>query len=430
MSENFRQSRTGVGGLNGQIDTIVFLTRRPISKFEEEKWGFAYLRDRGFKLEVFDCTQLLYRDKKTCESVTALVQQALQGDYIHQFNSYCELELSLKRLAVSSLFVDYIMGNLDVTLKEERIFRLLKKYKARYTFVSAGTLPVPSMFITNNPTGLKAFKRKLMKAVSNPSLLFNYLASKVILLLTRHHIFYPLPMMIFGGHSEILQSYLANRNIKSKVIPINSFDYDTCIAYTQQEKNIVTEKEDICVFLDEAATHHPDNSMLGIEAASPEIYFSAIKSFFNFIEENTGYRVVIAAHPRSNYESLGAPFGERQIIKGKTAELVAKSKLVVMHASTSLSYAVFFRKPIIFLKVPGLSQENHVDRMVEAMANIIGNTPIDLMKDAPTPTLLQCKYAPEKYNEYESRYIKTDEAEALPVWAIVTKSIENMQLCQ
>ena len=412
-----------------QINRIVFLTRRPISEFEEEKWGFSYLRGQNFIVEVFDLTRLLFKDTATCNSVINLVERPLEGDFIHRVGSYRELDHLLGRLADNSIFVDYVMGNLDLTLKEEKIFRLLRKHRALYTFISNGALPFPALLLRNKKKKLQALRSKLLKAITHPRLLFSVLVSKVIVLLTRYQIAYPLPTVIFGGDSEILQRYVNARRIeKQTIIPVNSFDYDACILLSQGANNRLPGYENICVFLDEAATHHPDSAMIGVDPAAAEPYFAAMNRFFDFVEKETGCKIVIAAHPRSNYESMPKVFGDREVIKGKTVDLVAKSKLVIMHASTSLNYAVFFRKPIVFLKIPGMKAENQADKMVETMAFTVGNEPVDLSRDQLTPALLQCETNLEKYAEYERRYVKTSGAGDMSVWAIVAKSVRSLRI--
>lgn len=411
----------------GQINTIIFLTRRPISGFEEERWCFEYLRSQGFNVEVFVLTGLLYKNMATRNSVVNLVEQPLQGDFIHYIDSYQEFDHLVRESSAHSLFVDYVMGNLDLTLKEEKIFRLLGKHGARYTFISNGALPFPSLLVADKRAKSKAFLSKVVKAITSPSILLERFASRVILILTRRCNIYPLPAVIFGGDSEMLQRYIQARSIdKTAIVPVNSFDYDSCILLLRGLGNKPSEDEGVCVFLDEAATHHPDCAMLGIEPATDESYFTAMNRFFDFVEKNTGYKVVIAAHPRSNYEDMPNVFGGRAVIKGKTAELVAKSKLVVMHSSTSISYAVFFKKPVISLKIPGMRPGNQADRMVETMAVTIGNKPVDLAKDELMPPLLQCGCNLEKYAEYEKRYVRTEGAEELPVWAIVAKTMRNI----
>lgn len=408
----------------GQINTIVFLTLRPVSAFEKEKWGFDYLRSQGFTVEVLDLTELLREGQKLCNSV----ERPRQDNFIHSVSSYQEFEYFLKKFSGNSFFLDYVMGNIDVTLKEERVFRLLKKHNVQYAFLSTGALPLPAPIAENMDVKANKFKVKAMKAFANPQLLLNYLASKVILFLTRHRIAYPLPEVIFGGNSEILQNYVKARDIdKRKIIPINSFDYDTSMLFLRGLGNKLPESENICVFLDEAATHHSDFAILGIEPAVAEAYFAGMNRFFDFIEKNIGLTVVIAAHPRSNYESMPDVFGGRAVIKGKTVELVARSKLVVMHMSTSLSFAVLFEKPVVPVKIPGMRSNSQLNSWVEIMGAAIGSKPVDLDRDELTYSLLQRTCNLEKYFEYKQRYVQAIGADELPVWEIVAKTVKNMR---
>ena len=69
------------------------------------------------------------------------------------------------------------------------------------------------------------------------------------------------------------------------MVKIHSFDYDAAIFYKRSIDNYETSKSpDICVFLDEAATHHSDYSLLGVEVAKPIVYFAAMNRFFDFID--------------------------------------------------------------------------------------------------------------------------------------------------
>lgn len=413
---------------SGQINRIVFLTVRPVSAFEEENWRFGYLRSQGFEIEVLVLTRLLYKSRKQCNAVINSVVQPLQGDFIHHVNSYQELEHWVERFSANSLFIDYLVGASLVTLKEERIFRLFKKHNAQYTFLSSGALPMSTFLAVNMSVKARVFQSKAVRAIINPYKLLNYLASKVILFLTKHRIAYPLPLVIFGGDSEVMRNYVVERNFDKKIIPINSSDYDTSILYLRDLGNKLPESEDTCVFLDEAATHHSDFAILGIEPAAAKPYFSAMNRFFDFIEKNTRLKVVVAAHPRSNYESIPDVFGGREVIKGKTIELVARSKLVVMHMSTSVSYAVLFNKLVLSIRYPGVGASSPLNSMVETMGAAIGSKPIDLDDEELNSSVLQYECNFTKYSEYKKKYVKTAGADELLGWEIIVKTVKGMQL--
>ena len=66
---------------------------------------------------------------------------------------------------------------------------------------------------------------------------------------------------------------------------------------------------------------------------------------FNYLETKYSVRMVVAAHPKSNYH--GDEFGGREIIRGNTMELVKNAEFSIVHGSMSISYSVIFNKPII-----------------------------------------------------------------------------------
>ena len=54
--------------------------------------------------------------------------------------------------------------------------------------------------------------------------------------------------------------------------------------------------------------------------------------------------MIIAAHPRSEYEKIGNMFNDRIFIRDKTVNLVKFSNFVIAHSSTSISYAILYEK--------------------------------------------------------------------------------------
>ena len=63
------------------------------------------------------------------------------------------------------------------------------------------------------------------------------------------------------------------------------------------------------------------------------------------MESQTGYEVIVAAHPKSNYTS---EFGKYKVFYNLTAELVANCEFVLLHNSASLNFALLAKKPLVF----------------------------------------------------------------------------------
>ena len=404
-----------------KIDTFVFLTPRAVNDYEKNKWSFEYLRNQGFSVKVINLDGIF---DKTCKASLSVVNR-LQADYIYYVNSYEELELLIKKLSTNAIYVDYLACHNDVTLQFERVFRLLKKYKAKYIVVSSGVLPLLRPISKDDGrTFIQVFK-KVRAALGQPQKIINYLGKKIILALTKRGVIYPLPFLIFGGHSEVMRRFVLNRNLDmSCVIGIHSHDYDESMRRKRNNLNIVAQR-DICVFLDEAATHHTDFLLGGDQPPDGDMYFEAMNNLFDAIEKNTGLRVVIAAHPRSDYASLGDVFSGREVVKDNTIELVASSQLVVMHASTSVSYAVLNSKPVLLAKVPGLPKNHSINIMVDVFSRELDVKVINILEDDLVPSVFQVNVNMQKYNNYKNSYVTTDGALELPEWEIVVDAVKK-----
>jgi len=404
------------------IKKLIFFVQWPITSYEVKAWHFDFLREKGFIVEVLDLSVLLNPASLRSRSRGNDIQE----NYIFKIDSYKKLNAYLSERVGDSVFIDYLANHSNVSIKTEKIYRTLKIKNARYVVISSGATPV--MTFDKSPMGqFKKVISKIKKAF-NFKLLLDYLGSKVILLLTRKGFFYPMPIKIFGGDSsEAMKLFITNRNLNNTaIVPINSFDYDSYIYSLTQAIEGLSADEKICVFLDEAITDHPDFAIMGIDYISAPEYFDSMNRLFDFLENELNLKVVVAAHPRSNYEKTSGIFKNRTIIKGQTAALTSKSDLVIMHMSTSVSFAIIGQKPVTIVKTEGMHNNTFLDKLVDNMANTIGTRSINIDRVELTKDLFKKEFNVEKYNNYLFKYIKSPKAANLPVWEIVVTEINKL----
>lgn len=168
-----------------------------------------------------------------------------------------------------------------------------------------------------------------------------------------------------------IKSYFTFRKIKSKLYRIccnNLFEYTYYIACGQNNKyainhpdydeyinsikkgSVSSEYSSNIVYIDNFFPFHPD-----IKEREPYLnttkvakdFFESLNLFFSKLEIFYGSKVVIAAHPTSHFETN--PFDGREIIYNRTSELIKNSRVVCMHTSNALSYAILYDKPILLL---------------------------------------------------------------------------------
>lgn len=267
-----------------------------------------------------------------------------------------ELDRAIGERTSTSVFFDYVFGLTPPTLRGAPLYSALRARTAIYCIISAGALPpVPP------PSGLVDRVRRIASRAGNathPGRLAEYVGRKFAHAFSPQTLSQPAPFRIYTGHSQSLRDYL-DRTAQSdaSVRWINSFDYDTYLNYLASHGGVVPASEQTAVFLDEAASSHRDFELTGatgMRLPGGE-YSASMRRLFDAVERYTGLRVVIAAHPRSDYDSLPGFFGNREIILGQTVDLVARSALVIAHASTSIAYAVLFDKPLLLARTKEMS---------------------------------------------------------------------------
>lgn len=195
-------------------------------------------------------------------------------------------------------------------------------------------------------------------------------------------------------------------NNSKKVVALNYFDWIEYKSLLGQESLI---PHPYWVFLDIMLVNHPDGQRQGIkQRIDPHLYFDSMKNFFDQVEKSTGVPVVIASHPKANYQNN--EFGQRDIIKFQTPKLIMHSRGVLTHGSLSISTALFAKKPLVYFYFGKLFNQNpHFSSLLYRMQQVkekLDVTVIDASQEGlpnppPAPNL-------QKYQDYIDSYYVGD----------------------
>jgi hypothetical protein len=150
---------------------------------------------------------------------------------------------------------------------------------------------------------------------------------------------------------------------------IETLDYFDVEVYENLKGNASILPYKYIVFLDIFLPYHPDAQRSGhYNYINPQDYFNKINKFFDQIEKQTGYPVVIACHPKANYT---VEFGSRKLFKHKTAELCIHSELILTHGSLSISFGLFAKKPLVFIYSKQLFCKNKLLKRLIFRMNVV-----------------------------------------------------------
>lgn len=163
---------------------------------------------------------------------------------------------------------------------------------------------------------------------------------------------------------------------------INHPDYESYLDIV--EKGLNTTSKPYIVFIDNYFPLHPDLYFHhGLQLDGADKYQQSLKNLFDYLEEKYRIPVIIAAHPKAEYTP--ETFGNREIKKYMTADLVINSSYVIQHTSNSISYVILANKPLALITTNGYNHVKHLQKLLQKLARLTGinifNTDNDQYED-------------------------------------------------
>jgi hypothetical protein len=206
-------------------------------------------------------------------------------------------------------------------------------------------------------------------------------------------------------------------------VQAHSFDYEFFRKMSQSSDICVgLSDNDYAVYLDENIAGHEDNADLGFASpASDEAFYPALNRWFECYEKTSGLKVVVAGYPSCRRETRDR-FAGRTVIYGKTAELVRHSRAVFAHASTAISFAVLWKRPLIFLTSIEVEASWYAP-WIRAPQSLLKAPLINI--DHEWQPLPSERIDDGAYNAYKHTFIKAAESQDKSLWEILAGAINQ-----
>lgn len=379
------------------IENIIIMIDSVFNDRDLDRFGIKIL-EKYFHVVVLDCAEWL---KPHFQRKHFNDNEKYHGCI--KISSYNAL-MSYLRDCPNSIVID----QLGVGFRISMIRRSLKNIGIYRAIIHNGLLPAV-------PIGLLSAQYAI-SILGRPLLLIKKISSRLFRQLYKDPTADIVLMSGEAGESD------GRISVKTHKIWAHSFDYDLFLR--SNSADTVRKKGEYAIFLDEDIVNHSDYDYLKIRSpVTEDVYFPAINRYFEAFEKLTNLVVIIAAHPKSNYQVRPGLWQGREVVYGSTADLVRNAKVVICHQSTAISFAVMWRKALIFLTSKELNA-SFLGARIKNGSKLL-DSPLASIDDINGFVACKDIYKINEgaYRKYVESYIKRSNTPSLPFWEIFSKYV-------
>lgn len=307
--------------------SVCFIFESPIQQNMKKVCLLDEFLQAGYKLILCDISYITNRVAH--DSVkTSRIDEAYAN--IHICKTYKELYYILSLLSSKAI----VFTRMQWSLKTYCIYRYMEKSNIRYGYISL-----------NEWNDLSVPHKRKITFIRISSLI--KLANAVFVRIPKKILLKNGASFIICNSKERIEMYRKRYTTteKTDVLLLHSNVYDEALSLISEGRMI---KEKYCVWLDSYVPYHPDN-IVSNSHIEPEKYYAPLRKFFCFIENKYGIKVIIAAHPKSDYQTYKDAYKGFTIIKMNTCLLCRDAEFVMTTASMSIMYPILYKKPLLFI---------------------------------------------------------------------------------
>jgi hypothetical protein len=391
--------------------SVILIVDDPFSLRDYKRYGIKIFQQNMINIVIWEVDNVFHKVPEKLSLKYAMTKSENYRDIVN-FKSKEEIKAAIRIIRKNTV----VLICFQYQPLHRIIYSSLSKRGVYFGFISVN----PIQEIPNSVNLVRRYASLMdSKFVSRlTTKLFQLLPPKLF------SINYPNFKIVGGLVTEKEIKFPVNRT--TKLIYSHSFDYDKFIEENvNQPKN---KNNDLyAVFLDQAITYHPDIILNtgGGEAVDFE-YFPLIESFFKSFEKNNGIKIVVATHPRVDYAKFPFSFGTRERKNISTIDLIKNASVVLAHASTSLNYAVIYKKPIILLNSRSFKKAFY--HKIVAVGEELKISPSFLENLVLKKTNIKLSDIEIKnYKSYVDKYIKNPQSKNINGWEIFAEYCKNFK---
>ena len=150
-----------------------------------------------------------------------------------------------------------------------------------------------------------------------------------------------------------------------------------------------------------------------------KMYLQKINTFFDWFEFKYNMSVVIAGHPRIDYDDNS--FEGREVVLSKTEQYSKSAEYIFAHHSSSISYPIIFNKKLLFLDTKVLPYNTRI--FLKCFVEELKIKKI-LLDEEYTDMNLKNYFNINNYSIYQEKYLASKKLKSNSVWEIILDELE------
>lgn len=434
---------------DGFVDTVIGVIDAPIDQRTMDSWPLAAWGERGVQVRFYQCNEILLSH---CDPAV------LFPEHVTEFASAADLNAALRNLAPDSTFVLFFLHKYGP--REHSVIRTAERVGLRYAFLLSdeGDLPQPDFteFLRLHhggpPLSELSVLRKLRR-IGGRTLRFLRdrtvrIAAALIapLKFIREHRSRPIDALDYlyqtlhtrlRGHGALrgpdfwtakgrgsIDFYYPQSfpvGVKTRILWTHVFMYDAILAQASQSVAPAA----TAVF---AGQYAPLLRLPGyVNTITPENYYGALQKLFDYIRNELKLEVVKTTHPWGDIDELRARLHDVRFERGKSLPFIREAQLTIGHCTTALFFAIYYRKPILFITTDELERMSDYGPYTAAWARELGRSVVNLDHVEPADIDWSAALSVDEdvYNRFIQRYIKTPGSPQRPVWDCIYDAIQR-----
>ena len=400
---------------------VIFVTNYPIDKKDAKRFGFEIINDAGFEILIWDVSEFFYNN------IEKINIDYYESNYVvtRKFYSLKEIKSETKKIKEHDVL---IIAGTAINIRSIRTFllnKMLSKTHGYYTAITWGDHPIhvhedkKNVFLQNSMR-LFRFVRRIFDKNYLTSVIWREFNNSIIIRwgINATNLISPLETVWLATLVERIPKISIGNNTVLRFI--HNLDYDL---FLEMDNNNTSNQFGPVVILDSMGPLHPDYLAESRDSTiSVSTYSKMINIFINKFEIETDKKIIIAAHPRSDLETVRKLYGDTDVFFHRTLEIVSQSSAVIsIDGSTAIGFAVMCRKPLIILNSNLFdSQSRDFNNLFSLLLRAIE---IDLDSDYSIPKIKEIDN--DLYDEYQNKYIKKPGTPNNLFWKIVVEDIKS-----